>query len=594
MAGCVAFALLFTTFMPAVALARPLQNQQKEDDQDKKKKDEKPKLSRDEREYQKIKKFSQDLYLKDADFRDEVEKAYVQMQREHSGYAYYINTRDSSDDQVTHTGDKLKVNDTLYDNPLAQDYVNRVGQSLVPSGSKRLYAFKITLNPIPESRALSTGTVYVSSGLLSLIDNEAQLSYILGHEIAHIEKEHWKEDALVAQGAQPYNEKQAKKRAMWGAIAAVAAGSVAGAVTGSSTDAMNVGMMALQFAPTLLKLVVRDAIASWDRLQEDEADQLGLKYMLDRSYDVREVPKLYNSLRRTADVDPRARLGFIADKERLSEREEQVKSLIGSYGNAMQKTLYVGATNLADRRVGKTLDPSRDAAARAQAAEKAISGALSPDIKAKLDAGELIGTSAEFEAVMAGLKRDNGVRAYYYDMFQMARENLEESLRIRSNDPYAHFYYGKVLKLTARSLAEKSRALREFVVAIEMDKRRVLPQAHLYRALAMIETKDPAQMQDIVANLKEYVSLYQRMHGGRLPPDMDSIYDYMQEAGELTWTAVPAINVSTKNIEPIGVSPGAGPRAFGTVSPGDDAGKTAPEATTSGADRKALRGGQRP
>ena len=50
-------------------------------------------------------------------------------------------------------------------------------------------------------------------------------------------------------------------------------------------------------------------------------------------------------------------------------------------------------------------------------------------------AGELIGNSAEFEAVMAGISRDNGVRAYYFDMFKMARENLEESLNIRSNDP---------------------------------------------------------------------------------------------------------------------------------------------------------------
>jgi hypothetical protein len=39
-------------------------------------------------------------------------------------------------------------------------------------------------------------------------------------------------------------------------------------------------------------------------------------------------------------------------------------------------------------------------------------------IKDKLEAGELIGSSAEFARVMAELKRDNGVRALYYDMFQ--------------------------------------------------------------------------------------------------------------------------------------------------------------------------------
>jgi hypothetical protein len=170
---------------------------------------------------------------------------------------------------------------------------------------------------------------------------------------------------------------------------------------------------------------------------------------------------------------------------------------------------------------------------------------MSPELQAKLDAGELIGTSAEFEAVMAGLMRDNGVRAYYFDMFQMARDNLEESLRIRSNDPYSHYYYGKVLKLTARSASEKSRALSEFVTAIQLDKRRVIPEPYLFRALSMIENKDPGQIKEVTDSLKQYVAIYQREHGGTLPPNMDVIYDYMQEAGEMGWMASPAVNVKT-------------------------------------------------
>lgn len=50
-----------------------------------------------------------------------------------------------------------------------------------------------------------------------------------------------------------------------------------------------------------------------------------------------------------------------------------------------------------------------------------------------------------------------------------------------------------------------------------------------------------------------------------LPPNMDVIYDYMQEAGEMTWTATPALNVSTKDIEPIGVSNVASPRTTMTT-----------------------------
>ena len=556
LASILVIALFAPMLLPAVATAHgntPLSASAGQDKKEKEKKSDKkedqPKLSREEKEYQKIKKFSVDLYFKDAEFRDAVDEAYLQKQREHSEYAYYINTRNPATQQVTRDGDKLKVEYALYDNPLAQDYVNRVGQSLVPSNSTRLYTFRIILNPIPESRALSTGTVYVSSGLLSVIDNEAQLAYVLGHEIGHVEKEHWKEDTLVIKGAKPYNDKQAQKRNLWGAVIGV----VASVVTGSG----DAGVLAYSYSTSVLKSIVPNAITSWDRLQEDEADQAGLKYMLDRNYDAREVPKFYANLRRTSSLDPRVRLGFVADKDRINEREEQVKSLIGS-SNAAQKTVYVGATDLAP---GKMLDPSQNSAARAAAAQNSITGTLASDIQAKLDAGELIGNSAEFEAVMAGISRDNGVRAYYFDMFKMARENLEESLRIRSNDPYAHYYYGKILKLTARTSQEKLRALGEFAQAIQLDKRRVIAEPYLYRALSMIDTRDSAQTQEIVNGLKDYVAIYQREHSGALPANMEVIYDYMQEAGDTAWTATPAINVSTKGIEPIGARMDVGSRA---------------------------------
>ena len=215
---------------------------------------------------------------------------------------------------------------------------------------------------------------------------------------------------------------------------------------------------------------------------------------------------------------------------------------------------------------GKKLDPTANAAGREQASQAAVTGEYAGKIKELLDAGELIGSSAEFQSVMAAIRRDNGIRAFYYDMFQMARENLEESIRIRSNDPFAHYYYGIVLKLTARTLGEKQRALNEFALAVQYDRRKVLAEPYLHRALAMIDSKE-SHTREIVENLKEYVQLYQRQNAGALPANMDLIYDYMQDAGELSWTAIPAMNVSTKNIEPIGVTtPAAAQRTVATPS----------------------------
>lgn len=576
-----ALALLMSS--PISTLARSRSNssslQAVQGKEKKEKRDDKSdeKQSKQEREFLKMKRFSEQEYQKDSAFREEVEAAYRHKQREHSEYAFYFNTRDANDQQVQRTGDKLKIQDTLYDNPLVQDYVNRLGHSLVPVNSARLYAFKVTLNPIPEARSLSTGTIYVSTGLISAADNEAQLAYVLGHEIAHIEKNHWHQDVLIGQGIERYNENQEKKRKLGGAIIGLAAGPLLRAAGVDPFTSFTVANFAS--SPSLLKLVVPNAVASWDKLQEDDADQLALEYMLARNYDPREVPKFYASLYRASARDGRAGLGYMASSERIVDRVQKVDEAVGGLSNLMSRDgLMIGAAtfnqqerasaDLAALRKaieadiaaslppggkpaepGKKLDPSRDAAGRMKRAEDAVTGKLASDINAKLASGELIGTAAEFQSVMTELRRDNGIRAYYYDMFQMARDDLEESLRMRNNDPYAHHYFGKVLRLTARTPSEKASALAHFAKAIELDKRNVLPEPHLYQALSMIDSRDPGRTRDIVVALQDYVTIYQREHAGALPSNMEVIYDYMQEAQELTWAARPVMNVSAKNVD---------------------------------------------
>lgn len=568
-ASALVLALLIPILLPSIASARgkttpPPAPQDKKD-----KKDDKGALSKQERKWLEVFKFSNERYKTNPDFKQEVDEAYKRMQREHSEYAFSINVRDPRGEQVKVEEDRIKISQTLYDNPLAQDYVNRVGQSLVPANSDKLYAFKIMLNPIPEARSLSTGTIYVSTGLLSSIDNEAQLAYVLGHEIAHVEKEHWKDDVLVAEGSEDWNQKQQQRRERFGLAAKIGLGvATMGLANAGNFSGVGATMFVDAAMPTIFKLAMPNAVVSWDRQQEDEADQMALKYMVDRKYDAREVPKFYAKLKGTSNRDKRAGLGFIANAIRIADREAYLIPLVAA---SPSTGLYFGAISLNTQRQmsqmmeankpaperkpdeGKTLDPSANSERRGQNAESTISGELAGKIKELLDAGELIGSSAEFQTVMAGIRRDNGIRAYYYDMFQMARENLLESIAIRSNDPYSHYYYGKVLKLTARNLGEKSRALNEFALAIQYDKRKVLAEPYLYQALAKIDAKE-TQTRDIIENLKEYVQVYQKQHGGALPSNMDLIYDYMQDAGETTWAAIPAQNVSTKNIDPIGVT----------------------------------------
>jgi predicted Zn-dependent protease len=591
------FALLLPMLLPSLTVARERTQQETADKnkKDKPAKDDKNTLSKQERKWLEVYKFSKQRYDTNPDFRLEVEEAYRRMQREHSEYAFSINSEDAKGELVKKDKNKIKATTTLYENPLAQDYVNRVGQSMVPAGSDKLYAFKIMLNPVPEARSLSTGTIYVSTGLLASIDNEAQLSYVLGHEIAHVEKEHWRDDVLVAEGLEDWNEKNRQQKERLGLITKVGLNI---ATMGMANAANVTGWAGTMFAdaamPTIFKLAMPDTVVAWDRQQEDQADEAALRYMLDRKYDPREVPKFYAKLKALSQRDKRTGLGFIASAARLSEREPLLTTLVPLMAGSATGMLLTGAVSLNMKNMqdqvqesvkamfpkekepdtGKKLDPTADAAGREQASQAAVTGEYAGKIKELLDAGELIGSSAEFQSVMAAIRRDNGIRAFYYDMFQMARENLEESIRIRSNDSFAHYYYGIVLKLTARTLGEKQRALNEFALAVQYDRRKVLAEPYLYRALAMIDSKE-SHTREIVDNLKEYVQLYQRQNAGALPPNMDLIYDYMQDAGETMWTAIPAMNVSTKNIDPIGVmTPAAAQRPVPT--PSSDPAPTAP------------------
>lgn len=580
--------LLMPTFNLSLAAAQtntstnqPQAQQEKKDKEkpeksektDKATKDDKNNLSKQERQWLEVYRFSKQRYEVNPEFRQEVDEGFRRMQREHSEYAFAVNTRDPKEDHIKLEGEKVRISLTLYDNPLAQDYVNRVGQSLVPAASDKLYAFKIMLNPVPEARSLSTGTIYVSTGLLASIDNEAQLAYVLGHEIGHVEKEHWKDDVLVAEGVEAWNEKKQQQREKINLAAKIGLGiATMGLSNGTNIDAFSATVFASAAMPTILKLAVPNTVVSWDRQQEDQADESALRYMLDRKYDPREVPKFYAKLKALSQRDKRAGLGFIASAARVAEREPLLATMIPLMAQSASGMLLYGAVNLSVQEqinqttkallpavekkpdTGKALDPTANSAAREEATQTAITtGENATRIKQLLDSGELIGSSAEFQTVMAAIRRDNGIRAFHYDMLQMARQNLEESIRLRSSDPYSRYYYGKVLKLTARSLGEKQRALEEFALAIQFDKRKVLAEPYLFRALAMIDSRE-SQTHEIIENLKEYVLLYQRQHAGSLPSNIDLIYDYMQDAGEMSWTATPAINVSTKNIDPIGVT----------------------------------------
>lgn len=91
------------------------------------------------------------------------------------------------------TLDKLMRSGLVIFNDEVSDYLNRIGQVILANESEVLRKkVKIYLLRSTAVNAFATerGNIFVTLGLVSKIKNEAQLAFILAHEIAHVKENH--------------------------------------------------------------------------------------------------------------------------------------------------------------------------------------------------------------------------------------------------------------------------------------------------------------------------------------------------------------------------------------------------------------------
>jgi predicted Zn-dependent protease len=137
-------------------------------------------------------------------------------------------------------------------------YVTRVGKRIaVQSGlSNSERDFQITLlnSPVNNAFAIPGGYVYVTRQLLALMNDEAELAAVLGHEIGHVAARHSNSRSRASTGT--------------GLLA-----TILGAVTGSSA----VGQLAGQVGQLYT--------LRFSRQQELQSDELGVRYLAGAGYD---------------------------------------------------------------------------------------------------------------------------------------------------------------------------------------------------------------------------------------------------------------------------------------------------------------------
>jgi len=179
-----------------------------------------------------------------------------------------------------------------------EEYVASVGRRLarVSARPELPYEFVVLNNSVPNAWSLPGGKIAINRGLLTELDNEAELAAVLGHEIVH---------AAARHGAQQQER---------GLLAQIAVNAL-----GAATRSAGYGQLAVGTASIGAGMV----FANYSREAESEADLYGMRYMSKAGYD----PQAAVTLQET----------FVRLSKDRKQRQDWMSGLFASHPPSQQR-----------------------------------------------------------------------------------------------------------------------------------------------------------------------------------------------------------------------------------------------------------------
>ena len=191
----------------------------------------------------------------------------------------------------------------------ANAYLRRIGQALIPRDlqlERVSWQFRILRDPQPNAFALPNGSIYVTTGLLTLLDNESQVAAIIAHELTHVMRRH----TYVHNRS---NRKKFLTMNVMSAIGAYAPLSAVGAVIMAVT--------------TVAPFIMIATIYGYSRDLERESDLKGIDMMISAEYSPEEMVNVLKLLDK--DIEGENVRLFYNDHPSLDERIKYLSSYLG-------------------------------------------------------------------------------------------------------------------------------------------------------------------------------------------------------------------------------------------------------------------------
>jgi len=322
---------------------------------------------------------------------------------------------------------KIARSGLIYEDEKVTAYLNSVLTKLLPEDGVSGIKPKVIVLRSRHMNAFAfpDGTIYIHSCMLALMDNEAQLAVLLGHEITHSINRH---------AVKEYRNMKSK-------TSFLASLTVVGAWVGAGLFGA-VGTLA--------------AVTGYSRELETEADMEGLGMIVRAGYDPRESVAFFSLMEAEAKEENLKESFFFGSHPRMQERKENceafLKSGVKNSGSVNREVFAEAIRDVVLDSAWLELKAGRFKAARAMA-EK-YRDARSADPKAYYVLGEIFRQRAEKgdaetakENYMTAISLDESCGEAYRALGLM-------SLKLKENEN-ARRYFGEYL---ARSPNAKDRA----------------------------------------------------------------------------------------------------------------------------------------
>lgn len=183
---------------------------------------------------------------------------------------------------------EVRKKSTIVKDPVLTEYVNTVGKRLAQSREAKdsgfTFTFEVVADPAINAFALPGGPMFINTGLLKAVENEAQLAGVMGHEMSHVILRHGTNQASKANLIQ-----------------------IPLALAGRLTDSDS---MMGQLTQLGIGLGADSVLLKFSRTDESQADLMGSHLMAEAGYDPIQMARFFNKLKATDTADA---IEFISD-----------------------------------------------------------------------------------------------------------------------------------------------------------------------------------------------------------------------------------------------------------------------------------------